>query len=59
MNDFMTKFRNWYIRNWLEITWFLMGWLALSCLEAFSKGQWVTALIDAVLIYVNYAMARR
>lgn len=59
MNDFMYKFRRWYLTYWVEITWFIIGWLAMSMIEAISRGQWTNALIDAVLIYVNYAMSKR
>lgn len=59
MNDFMTKFRNWYMTYWVEITWFLIGWLAMSMVDALSRGQWTSALIDGLLIYVNYAMSKR
>lgn len=59
MNDFMSKFRQWYLTYWTEITWFIIGWLAMATLEAIGRGQWTTALIDAVLIYINYAMSKR
>jgi predicted exporter len=59
MNDFMSKFRRWYLTYWTEITWFIIGWLAMALLEAIGRQQWTTALIDAGLIYINYAMARR
>lgn len=59
MNDFMNKFRRWYITNYLEITWFLIGWMTMAFFEDISKGRWLNALIDAILIYINYAMARR
>jgi hypothetical protein len=59
MNDSMNKFRRWYMTYSTEITWFIIGWLGLATLEAIGRQQWITALIDVGLIYVNYALSRR
>jgi hypothetical protein len=59
MNDFMNKFRNWYLTYWTEITWFLIGWLVMAMLEALHRGDYTTAFIDAALVVVNYTLAKR
>ena len=55
----MNKFREWYLENATEITWFLIGWLSLAGLEALSHGEYVNAVVDLSLAYVNYYMNKR
>ena len=55
----MNKFRTWYLTYWNEITWFIIGWLAMATIEAISRGQWTTAAIDAVLLFINYKLSQR
>jgi hypothetical protein len=52
----MGQFRNWYVRNQDAITWFIIGWLAMGLLDNLTRGNFVWAGIDAVIIYVNYKM---
>lgn len=59
MNDFLNKFRRWYINYYVEINWFLMGWLSMAAIEAISREQYSTALIDIILIFANYSMYRK
>ena len=54
----MNSFRNWYLDNQTEITWFLIGWLALAALEALSHGNYLSAVLDIVLIGVNYKLSK-
>ena len=54
----MNKFRQWYHDNATEITWFLVGWMTLAGLEALGREQYVQALVDFGLAYVNYRMNR-
>ncbi len=54
----MNKFRDWYVRNQDAITWFVIGVLASVFVEHLAKGQYLWALLDAALIYLNYTMAR-
>ena len=55
----MNKFRNWYLTYYTEITWFLIGWLIMAAMDALSKGQYTTALVDVILAGVNYAFSKR
>lgn len=54
----MDVLRNWYVRNQDAITWFLIGLLTAGFVEHISKQQYTWALVDAVLIYVNYKFSR-
>ena len=59
MNDFLNKFRSWYINYYVEINWFIIGWLSMAAIEAISREQYSTALIDIILIFANYSMYRK
>jgi len=50
----MSQFRNWYVRNQDAITWFIIGWLCLSCIDNLCNQHYGFALLDAIIIYVNY-----
>jgi hypothetical protein len=52
----MSRFRNWYIRNQDAITWFIIGWMVLSCMNNVSNQQYVLALVDAVIVFINYKL---
>jgi hypothetical protein len=52
----MNRFRNWYIRNQDAITWFIIGWMVLSCIGNVSKQQYVMALVDAGIVFINYKL---
>ncbi len=54
----MTQFRNWYVRNQDAITWFIIGWLTLGMIDNIVKQEYVWALIQAVLIWVNYKLSK-
>lgn len=54
----MTQFRNWYIRNQDAITWFIIGWLAFGMLDSLVQQDYVWAVIQAVLIWVNYKLSK-
>jgi len=53
----MSEFRDWYVRNQDAITWFVIGWLAFACLDSLGQRNYVWAVFDAVLIWVNYKLA--
>ena len=59
INEYLNKFRNWYLTYYTEITWFLIGWLIMAAMDALSKGQYVTALVDIILAGANYAFSKR
>ena len=52
----MNKFRQWYLTNQTEITWFLIGFLTLGGLQDLSVGNYVGALINFALAYINYTL---
>lgn len=54
----MNNFKNWYVRNQNAITWFVIGWLSMSFLESLARGQYGWAVVDAVLIYINYNLGK-
>ena len=54
----MNAFRDWYIRNQDAITWFVIGLLTSAFVEHLVKGQYIWALVDAVLIYINYRFSK-
>lgn len=54
----MNAFRDWYIRNQDAITWFVIGLLTSAFVEHAAKGQYLWALLDAVLIYINYRFSK-
>ena len=53
----MTAIKQWYARNQDSITWFLIGWLSLSCLNRLAEGSYIWAMVDAVLVYINYKLS--
>lgn len=59
MNNFIEKFRQWYIYYYVEINWFIMGWLSMAMLEALSRENYTAALIDALIIFANYSVYKR
>jgi len=50
----MEKFRNWYLKYQSEITWFVIGLMFSNMLIHLSSGQYMWAVIDAAIAYVNY-----
>jgi len=54
----MSKFGDWYVRNQDAITWFIIGWLTFAMLDNVVKQQYIWALVQAVLIWVNYKLSK-
>jgi hypothetical protein len=54
----MNSIKNWYIRNQDAISWFLIGWMSLACLDALAEGRYVSALINAGLVWLNYSLSK-
>jgi hypothetical protein len=52
----MNTFKRWYVRNQDAITWFIIGWMVLSCMNNVSNQQYVLALVDAVIVFINYKL---
>ena len=55
----LNKFRQWYLRNYTEITWFLIGFLIMAGLQSLSVHDYSSALINFGLAWVNYIFSRR
>lgn len=55
----MDKFIYWFKRNYTPIIWFLIGWLVQASLVHFSRGDYLSALIDLFLAYFNYFLYSR
>ena len=52
------SFRNWYRYNQDAITWFLIGWLSFAGITSLAQGNYVWAVIDFFLVYVNYKLIK-
>lgn len=55
----MSKFRNWYMNNHLEITWFLIGLLVSGGIDSLVRGHYGNAALSFVLAYINYIFNKR
>ena len=55
----ISKFRQWYLRNFEAITWFLIGWLCLGGLTAFWRNDFTTALICWAIAFLNFISVKR
>ena len=54
----MSQFRNWYVRHQDAITWFVIGWLTLSMLDNIIQQNYIWAVVQAVLIWINYKLSK-
>ena len=50
----MSKFRQWYTVNAVEITWFLIGILLASSVVDFVSGDYFWGTVNLALAYINY-----
>ena len=55
----MSKFGNWYIRNQDAISWFIIGFLFGGFLDSLARGQYVWAMIQALLAAANYWFTKK
>jgi len=55
----MSKFRDWYLKYYTEITWFIIGWLGLAAIYDFSNGNWLGLTLDLSLIALNLAFWKK
>lgn len=55
----MNKFRDWYLRNYNEITWFLIGFLVMAGLTDLGDGNYTGAVISFGIAYINYIFSKR
>ena len=55
----LQNFRQWYLRNQVQITWFLIGWLAFGGFVHFGTGNYTGALLLWAIAFVNYIFVRR
>jgi hypothetical protein len=54
----MNKFRQWYVDNQDAITWFIIGWLTFAMLDNIVQQQYTWAVVQAVLIWINYKLSK-
>ena len=52
----LNNFANWWAKHDVMITWWLIGWLSFALIEALTRENYVSALVDAILIVFNYKM---
>ena len=52
----MDNFVRWYQEYWNEITWWVIGWLTFAVVDNIIREQWIWAVVNTVLIFVNYFM---
>lgn len=55
----MNKFRQWYQKNYIEITWFIIGFLIAAALSSFSRGEYGDMLFSLVLAFANYYLSKK
>jgi hypothetical protein len=55
----LENFKNWYNRNYTEITWFLIGFLTWAGLNDLSQGDYTGAIISFGVAYINYLFVKR
>ena len=56
---FFDNVRNWYVRNYSQITWFLIGFLVMAGLSDLSKGDLSGAVLSFGLALVNYFFVKK
>lgn len=55
----MNKIRDWYLRNYTEITWFLIGFLIMGGLVDLGESNYIGAIISFGVAYINYLFVKR
>jgi hypothetical protein len=54
----MNSFRQWYLRNYTEITWFVVGLLTAAGIDSLTDGRYISAVFYFALAYINYFFER-
>ena len=54
----MSYIKSWYVKHQDAITWFVIGFLVQSLMLNFARGEWIWAVITALLIWLNYALRK-
>lgn len=49
-----TKIRNWFLAHEMQVTWFIIGTFATWFLVDLGRQNYVGALVDAIIVIVNY-----
>ena len=52
----MNNFVQWYQSHDDQITWWLIGFLSWGAIDGLSRGSYLSALVDVLLIAANYVM---
>jgi hypothetical protein len=50
----LENFRQWYLRNYKEITWFLIGFLIMAACVNVGQGDYVGAVMFVIIAWINY-----
>lgn len=53
------RFLRWYNDHFEAITWFIIGFLAMGGITRLERGQYEEAIIDFILIGINYWLLKR
>jgi hypothetical protein len=49
---------DWFRRYQTEISFFIAGWCALASITDLAKGDYVWALVNGALVYINIKLAK-
>jgi hypothetical protein len=55
----LENFRQWYLRNYTEITWFLIGFLVMSGIVDLRNDNYLSASFTFGIAYINYIFSKR
>ena len=47
------KFLQWHRKYDVEVRWFFVGVFTVLLIRDLSRGDWLSALVDIILIYLN------
>ena len=50
------NFIEWCRYHQSEITWWLIGWLSMAVIDDIVRENYIWAIVDAGLIYLNYKL---
>ena len=50
----LSKIRNWYVGNEMQLTWFFIGVFLSIFVADVEAGNYFGALLDAVIVVINY-----
>jgi hypothetical protein len=54
----LDKIYQWLVAHDFQISWFFIGYFVSEFFQDFARGNWVGAVLDVVIVVLNYAMVR-